>query len=524
MFKANDKKQVNLFSPMSNWNNFQKRRINKTWVKSFNENIFPNINEERFEVLYSDDKASRPNVPVNVIVGLLIVKELENLTDEEIMDALMFDTRIQYALNTIDNEKQEGSENTLNHFRRRLNDYYVKTGIDLMEVEMKALNEELIKISKIDSNLRRIDSMMISSSCKSLNRIELVYEVNKNIVKIMQEKGFKIKGFKQYIDDSKKKEVLYKTKSTEENDKLSNLLHDSMRIYNRVKNDARVNETKEFIQLERLLNDQYNFIEKKPKDNKEIKPTSMQTPYDDEATYRYKYKDNQGYVGNIEEIIDIDEDKKTKNALISNWSVDKNIKSDKEYMKEFIGDNTDKVAVVDGAYYSNELKTDAKEKNITIHPTELVGKKPLDNLLEEFKIDEKTKEVLSCPNNEKPISTKYKEDGTICAKFDKDKCSKCPFKDKCVAMSSKIKGKLQTKLSTYERYLEAKEHKKDDYIKMSNLRAGIEGIPSVMRRRYHIDNRAGKGLLRLKIKYSCAMISINIKRLTNMVNKIEYAG
>ena len=524
MFKVNDKNQVNLFSPMSNWNNFQNRRINKTWAKTFNEEIFPNIVEENFEILYSNDKASRPNTPVNVILGLLIIKELENLTDEEAMDALMFDTRVQYALNTIDNFKQEGSENTLNHFRRRLNDYYVKTGIDLLDDEIKSLNEKLIKISKINSNLRRIDSMMISSSCKNLNRIELVYEVNKNIVKKMKELGFKIKGFKKYIEESKKSDILYKTKSSEENNKLSNLLHDSVKIYNRIKNDTRINETIEFKNLERLLNDQYNFADKKPKDNKEIKPTSMQTPYDGEATYRFKYKNNKGYVGNVEEIIEVDDNKKTKKALISNWSVDQNIKSDKEYMKEFIDNNENKEVIVDSAYYSSELKKEAKERNITIHPTELVGQKPSDNLLEKFKIDEKTKEVLMCPKYQKPIETKYKEDGTIIAKFNKEKCFACPLRDKCIAMNKRVKGKLESKLSTYERYKEAKTRLESEYIKTSNLRAGIEGIPSVMRRRYHIDNRAGKGLLRLKIKYCCSMISINIKRITKMNNKMESLG
>ena len=42
--------------------------------------------------------------------------------------------------------------------------------------------------------------------------------------------GFKIKGFKKYIEESKKSDILYKTKSSEENNKLSNLLHDSVNI------------------------------------------------------------------------------------------------------------------------------------------------------------------------------------------------------------------------------------------------------------------------------------------------------
>ncbi|WP_296561539.1 hypothetical protein [uncultured Acetobacterium sp.] len=43
------------------------------------ELIFPAINEERFSVLYIDTKGSRPNNPVNAVVGSLILKELLRL-------------------------------------------------------------------------------------------------------------------------------------------------------------------------------------------------------------------------------------------------------------------------------------------------------------------------------------------------------------------------------------------------------------------------------------------------------------
>lgn len=41
------------------------------------------------------DKASRPNTPVNVIVGALILKEALGDTDDEMVQALMFDIRYQ---------------------------------------------------------------------------------------------------------------------------------------------------------------------------------------------------------------------------------------------------------------------------------------------------------------------------------------------------------------------------------------------------------------------------------------------
>lgn len=69
----------------------------KSWAKIFADKIFPAIDEKRFSVLYSD-KASRPNTPVNVIVGALIIKELFDYSDDEIVENLMLDFRIQYAL------------------------------------------------------------------------------------------------------------------------------------------------------------------------------------------------------------------------------------------------------------------------------------------------------------------------------------------------------------------------------------------------------------------------------------------
>ncbi len=61
--------------------------------------VFPAIDESIFSSLYSS-KASRPNTPVNVIVGALILKEALGDTDDELVEALMFDIRYQYALHT----------------------------------------------------------------------------------------------------------------------------------------------------------------------------------------------------------------------------------------------------------------------------------------------------------------------------------------------------------------------------------------------------------------------------------------
>ena len=68
---ANDTQQLTLTDSTLNLTQREKRVLEKSWAKTFAEKVFPVIDENIFSVLYSD-KASRPNTPVNVIVGALI--------------------------------------------------------------------------------------------------------------------------------------------------------------------------------------------------------------------------------------------------------------------------------------------------------------------------------------------------------------------------------------------------------------------------------------------------------------------
>ena len=98
-FKTNDCQQITFNDALWGLTDREKRMLEKSWAKPFAERIFPLIDESKFACLYSD-KASRPNTPVNICVGALILKELFNMTDGEMVESLMFDVRFQYALHT----------------------------------------------------------------------------------------------------------------------------------------------------------------------------------------------------------------------------------------------------------------------------------------------------------------------------------------------------------------------------------------------------------------------------------------
>ena len=98
-FVKNDNQQLTVLDSTFNLTEREKRMLEKSWAKTFADKVFPAIDENIFSVLYSK-KASRPNTPVNVIVGALILKEALNVTDDEIVEAMAFDIRYQYALHT----------------------------------------------------------------------------------------------------------------------------------------------------------------------------------------------------------------------------------------------------------------------------------------------------------------------------------------------------------------------------------------------------------------------------------------
>lgn len=173
-FKENACQQISLTDSFSGLTAREQKALEKSWAKVFADEIFPSIDEKRFSVLYSS-KASRPNAPVNVIVGALIIKELFDYSDDEMVENLMLDLHLQYALHTTSFEEQPLSDKTLSRFRKRCYDYERLHGVDLYHDCVRQLNEKIAKLMGISGRIRRMDSMMVESNIRKLSRMELLY-------------------------------------------------------------------------------------------------------------------------------------------------------------------------------------------------------------------------------------------------------------------------------------------------------------------------------------------------------------
>jgi hypothetical protein len=515
-FCHNTNQQMNIFDPFYGLTEREAKRLKNSWAEVFSSTIFPIINEDRFSVLYSDNIATRPNNPVNVYVGLLMLREIFRQSDEEALDSLMFDVRYQYALHTTSFKEQPVSKNSLTNFRSAVSRYNEEHGTDLIQEEIESHAETFSKLLNIEGRLIRMDSLMISSSCKKLSRLELVFSCLQRLIKKisdMNEKKLPEK-YKAYLGEEYRNDIIYRSRDNSIDSRLKTLIEDSVCIHDLFR-DTDVSKTEEYQLLNRMLNEQTHVTDGKTElvPSKEISPESLQNPSDPDATYRRKgSKDNTGYTANIVENFD------DKNAVILQYDLQKNTHSDQKFSRETIdklGKQEEEVTVIaDGAYYSEDISEKAADNNINIVPTSLVGRTQSNEkgCYTGFNIDEENHIVLNCPADVKPESSKYRN-GVYKAHFNKTICDCCPHRPDCPVASQKKKCFFSVSETRLHRSILIERMGTEVYKKLAKKRAGIEGVPSVLRRRYNIDHLPVRGLVISKIYLGFKVSAINCKRL-----------
>jgi hypothetical protein len=506
-FHLNNAQQMAIHDSLYNLTEREMKDLMSSWAETFSKKIFPFITEDRFSVLYSDNPASRPNNPVNIYFGLLILREIFNQSDEEALNSLIFDIRYQHALHTTSFSEQPVSKNSLTNFRKAVYRYNQEYGIDLIQKEVEAQAKSFSKLLKIDGKTVRMDSLMISSSCRKLSRLEIIYSTVARLIKVIDKNTTLAEYFKPYLDESHYNDTIYRSRDKDLNTKIKKVLKDGVRLYSIYRKDKEIRRTEEFKLLARMLKEQ-------KRSSKHISPDSLQNPTDPDATYRKKGKKKHiGYTANIIEKFD------DKNRMIEGYDLQKNTYSDQKFAKDTIK-KLDKgtTALADGAYFSEEINRKAKGKGIKMIPTNLVGGGKNNNA-DKFEIEEKEHLVKKCPSGHQPINSKFKE-GSYRAHFNKKHCKCCPLREDCPVIEQKKSYLFKVSEKTLHRSLLITKMGTLEYHELARKRAGIEGIPSVLRRRYKIDHLPVRGEVRVKVYLGFKISAINCKRLIKgLMNK-----
>jgi len=493
-------------------------KLEKSWAPVFYENVFLNIDEAPFSVLYSNK--GRPGSPINILLSLEYIKSMKNYSDDELIDAFNFNYLVNYAVGIRTLGEQNLAERTLYNFRSRLYKYFTEhpEAEHILFNQFLSLTKNFAKSARVITTEQRMDTTMFMSNIKKSGRLALNFDVLHALVKTIPE-AYRTSELAEVLKPEFKTNITFRTKPSESATKLNTLLELCLEAKTILENVPDINAARVLRIAERFLSDQSKWdmasLDVKAKGNKEIASDSLQSIHDEDATYRKKGKTGQsGYVLEIAETCGED----NPFQLITDYRVDKNITSDIDIIKDRlpeIHENTGCTDMyVDGGFHSGDVVEVAKGNDVNIHFTNLNGTRPRTKLaVDEYTIDETTMKITQCPGGFQPTQAGGTKD-QIVAHFPLGACDICELRYQCHIKRQKKDYVLRISLKALKT---AKERQTVNECRKENTskRAAIEGTNSALKRSQGLDKLAVRGKLKCGIVVSFMVTAQNFKRFAN---------
>lgn len=170
MIRENEEhKQESLFNvknllPEKMW-----EKLSNSWARTFYQAVYCDIDETVFASLYSD-KDSRPNVPVNVLVAIEILKSGYGWSDEELYEQAMYNLQVRLALGLHNLTEDIFTERTICNSRRQVRDYTEETSINLMQKVFEQIPDAQLEAIALETGWQRIDSTQVMSNLARMPR------------------------------------------------------------------------------------------------------------------------------------------------------------------------------------------------------------------------------------------------------------------------------------------------------------------------------------------------------------------
>lgn len=515
MFRANQKhKQQTMFESTQWMNPKIREKLNKSWAPIFYEHVFCKIDEEPFADLYGT--TGKPNFPVNILLSLEYIKHMNGCNDLQLLDDFYFDYLVNYAVGIRTLGEMNLAERTLYYFRERVYQYCLENPgkEDLLFGQFIKLLHDFAKEAGISLEEQRTDTTLFMSNIKKAGRMSLAYDVLVKAVKAIPEDKL-TNSLSNVLKPDFKTDVLYRTKAQEGDSKLTMLLNLCNEALLILEAQPDMLEPEEVRIIRRFLSEQSVTGAENgkliPKPKKEIPSGSLQSAYDEDATFRRKGDVSQsGYVLEISETCD----KENAFQLITDYAVEPNNTSDVEILKDRlkeIRENTGCTDMyVDGGFHSEDVHQIAKENGIEIHLTNMSGTEPTKKLpVSEFDIDKTTNVIRQCPRGYIPTHAGV-SGGQTSAHFPHEACAGCEFRGQCYS-KKQVKDyvvRITLKAVNASREREAmKANRKEN----TGKRAGIEGSNSALKRS-GLDKLDVRGKAKSKVVCGLKVTVQNIKR------------
>ncbi|MCK5914671.1 MAG: transposase, partial [Deltaproteobacteria bacterium] len=319
MINVKDHKTYDMFNPFEHLGPKRLAMLESSWAHLFREEILHRLPAEKLFPLYSEDKG-RQTKELYAMLGLILLQQMEDLTDEETVQQFAFNILWQYALNVTD--ASDFSSYVSHRTLWTMRDHVGRLGLD--QTLFEDVSEALTKLFDLDTSRQRLDSVHIFSNMAHLGRIRLfVKTIRKFLVNLKRHHVQQYQSIEELTSRfEEKNDGQFAVKPSESSRTLQQVGDDCFALIEQFRDQDAITKMSSYQLLVRLFGEQCvvettetaTCVTIKP--SKDVSSDSLQNPSDPDAGY-CGHK-GQGYQVQVMETYSPD---KTQPDLITHVSV-----------------------------------------------------------------------------------------------------------------------------------------------------------------------------------------------------------
>jgi hypothetical protein len=532
MIHTRDHKTSYLFDPWHFLGEKRRKLMDTSWAALFREHILCKLPVSNVAPFFSDTYG-RPTKELYTALGVLLLQQIRDLTDEETVSQLAFNLQWHYALDIVDesDEAKYLCAKTVWNMR----DLVIENHLD--EVLFECTTEELAKVFNVDTSTQRIDSVHIKSNMRRLGRVGIfaktIHTFLINLKRHHQELFDALEQdlVERYLND-KALSCFSLIKPSEAQKTLETVSGDLFHLVQRFADHEQVRSMYSYATMVRVLKEHCEIKEEqgapaelRVKASREIPSSSLQNPSDPDATYN-GHK-GQGYEVQVMETYCTHEDEEQRDKtlnLITHVEVQPACESDAHALIPALESTLERglapaQVLADSLYGSDENTEKAEEMGVEVVSPSMGAQKDETLSLSAFSLSEKGK-VTACPQGHAPIKIKHKKHRHTVA-FDSSHCIHCPFREACPVKPGKKHHYLRYEDKTMRIATRRAKERSPEFKDKYRWRAGIEATMSEYDRITGVKRLRVRGLPAVRYCVKLKAIGVNLFRATAVRNALK---
>ncbi|MGC9986839.1 MAG: transposase [Polyangia bacterium] len=503
--------QLGLFSVGNRLDETKRARLQKSWAHQFRCAALQLIDEDRFAKFFDKDNG-RPNKSVRQVVGVLVLKDVFDLTDEQALEQLEWNAAWHYALDVLP-EEAHACQKTLHNYRELLLQDGEGSGL------FESMTGRLLAAAGLNTRRQRQDSTHILSNIRLLTRLGLFVQTITQFLERLRGEHPRLCGEvvaelrERYLD---REGYFADARSSEAPRRLAQTALDVYHLVRQFADHRSVSGMEAFALLQRLYNDQcvppttevpiQIELQERPSSS------SLQSPSDPDVTYGHKGK---GYEAQLVETCGEDNPFEVVTAVSVNGSNE----SDQQHVLPILDQvartcgTTPETLHTDAGYASGENIVGAEKRGTDLRaPIGSKGPSEESASVGDFDFDETRTTVLTCPMGEAPVAHERPGKLTILAIFSGERCDACPFLDKCPVQRRGDRLVFPFRIADVAVAQRRQDQATPEFKEQHKIRSGIEATNSELKRCHGFGKLRVRGRPRVTLAVHLKVLALNVKR------------